>query len=97
MQLSVLVMRAGSQPERCCHPPGQILLGHGGVDLDGAQFETLRFLAEARAIANAQGRRQPPARSFPVTQQKSNPVIRTDLARPFGPFLLLIPVNVPII
>ena len=47
MRLSVLVMRAGSQPERCCHPPGQILLGHGGVDLDGAQFETLRLLAEA--------------------------------------------------
>jgi hypothetical protein len=30
----------GSESERFRYPRGEIILGHRGVDLDGAQFET---------------------------------------------------------
>jgi hypothetical protein len=39
--------RPCSQFERFRYPPGQIILGHRGVDLDDTQVKTPRFLADA--------------------------------------------------
>jgi len=37
----------GSEPERLGHSSGQVILGHGGADLDGGQAEARHFGAEA--------------------------------------------------